>query len=349
MKSLLVIISILFALQAVAEDKWEGGKTYNKIVCEKNKKWSYALYLPKKYDPDRKEAWPVMFIWTPGGGKANTLKRLIPGAELTDCILVCSIETSNNNKNNSEGMATTLEDVITKFKCDSNFIFCTGMSGGGRRTYGAAAATGKGKLFTGVFPCGAGEPNQKLARNAFYFGASGTTCYNREQMAVSFISKIKNKGKLVWTPGGHVWAGEKIYTHGFAYLYANNLNKVRNSPELYALYYEDFCKELKTIIDKEQDKFYKYELLSCLALVSRNKDQATVRKELNTLKSDKEIRAYLYCQTDLEKFLKKYYTNYYSKKGPVSDKAVKAMNKLIEKYKDLPYVEILKQLIKKAP
>ena len=166
---------------------------------------------------------------------------------------------------------------------------------------------------------------------------------------MSFLSKIRSRGKLVFVPGNHTWAGEQTYTLGMAYLYANNLNAMRMTSKDYDLYIKDFCSEMKEMIDAETDQFRKYELLTVLATVMRNKEINQVRKELNTVKFQKEVRLYIDAQKDLEKFLKKYYRSEYSKKGPINSRGVKDMEKLLKKYKDLPFADIMKRLAEKAP
>ncbi|MCM8538824.1 MAG: hypothetical protein NE328_00970 [Lentisphaeraceae bacterium] len=341
----LCVLFLLFAVTVSGQD-YVGGKTVDKITCDENTKWSYAAYFPKSYDHKREEPWPVMFIFTPGGGNAGTMKKMIEGAELCDAILICSIETSNSYKENGPAMYATVNDVRKKFKIHPDFTFVTGFSGGGRRAYYMAGNYEKGKFFTGCIPCGAGEPSAKIPRNSYYFGLSGTNCYNRDQMVVSLLGKIKKYGKLRFEIGAHMWPGEKLYTEAMAFLYANNLNKLKAQGSEYDLYIEKFCLELRAMASKESDVYRKFELLSTLALVMKNKDLNDVRKELSELTRSDEIEKYLDARKYLDKFLSKYYRNSYSvpKGQKMSDRAVKDMDKLLKKYDGLPLTEIMKKL-----
>ncbi len=338
---------LAFSLLTVSAQEFKGGKTIDKIKCEENGQWSYSVYLPKAYDHERKEPWPVLFVFTPGGGKPNTAKKMIEGAELCDAIIITSIETSNSYKQNGPAMFATINDARKRFKLHPQFTFVTGFSGGGRRAYYIASDYDKGKFFTGCIPCGAGEPNAKLIKSGYYYGLSGTNCYNREQMAVSFLKKIKKYGKLRFEVGGHIWPGEKLYTEAMAFLYANNLNKLRGQGPEYDLYFKNFCQELRSMANAETDIYRKYELMSTLALVMRNKETSDVRKELLTVTRQNEIRNYQYARKDLEKFMAKYFTNYYSvpKNQKMNPRAAKDMDKLIKKYAELPLAEIMKKLV----
>lgn len=336
----------LFTALSLFSQDYVGGKTIDKIKCDENPKWSYAAYFPKSYDHNRKEPWPVLFVFTPGGGKAGTLKKMIEGAELCDAILICSIETSNSYKENGPAMYATVNDVRKKFKIHPSFAFVTGFSGGGRRAYHMAGGYDKGKFFTGCIPCGAGEPSAKIPKKSYYFGLSGTNCFNREQMSVSLLGKIKKYGKLRYQVGAHIWPGEELYTEAMAFLYANNLNKLRAQGSEYDLYFDNFCLELRAMASKESDVYRKYELMSTLALVMKNKDINDVRKEVSEQTRSKEIKNYLDARKDLSKFLLKYYRDSYSvpKGQKMSARAVKDMDKLLKKYEGLPLTVIMKKL-----
>lgn len=344
MRLLFLLISITL-LPAFGQE-FKAGSTIDQIKCEGNTQWSYSVYLPKSYDHKREEPWPVMFIFTPGGGNAGTAKKMIEGAELCDTILITSIETSNKYNKNGEAMYATVNDVRKRFKIHPAFTFVTGFSGGGRRAYYMAGEYDKGKFFTGCIPCGAGEPSAKLAKDAYYFGLSGTNCYNREQMAVSFLSKIKKDGDLRFEVGAHIWPGEKLYTEAMAFIYANNLNKLRAQDNEYDLYFKNFCEELRSMAKAESDIYRKYELLNTLSMVMKNKEINDVRQEIATLKKEKEIINYLNARKDLDKFLKKYYREQFSvpKNQKMNPRAVKDMEKLIKKYEGLPLTDIMKKL-----
>ena len=340
----LILTFLIFCSTVINAQNFTGGSFTNSIACKKNPKWSYAVYLPKDYDHNANRKWATMINFGAVKGGTHMLKRMVEAAEITNCILICSIETSNRTANNGEGMQATINDVLQRFKVHEKLFFVTGMSGGARRAF-LANSMFKKPVFTGVLPCGAnGYPTSK-ERKVWFYGACGSNCYNREQMAVSF-RKIGKQGKLVYFAGKHVWAGQEHYTEGVPWLYANNLNNI--SPQEYDKYYKDFLERLKAKADSEQDIYRKFRFYSTLALVKRNKDASEVKRELQNIMRSQEIQIYLKAEKEFEKFLAKYYTNGSSTSRAVNSRGQKAAEKIRQKYPDAPFSALLELMVKPA-
>ncbi|MCM8534622.1 MAG: hypothetical protein NE334_01660 [Lentisphaeraceae bacterium] len=345
MSKLILVLCSFFAL-CVSAQEFKGGQFVESIKCKANPKWSYAVYLPKDYDHTQDRKWSTMICFGASKGGTNALKKMVEGAELTNSILISSIETSNNTKNNAEGMKATIADVQEKFKVSENFLFVTGFSGGARRAFYANSMYKK-PIFTGVFPCGAGGSKTSKERKVFFFGACGTNCFNREEMASSFRG-LKKQGKLIYFPGAHAWAGEKEYTEGMAWLYAQNLNNVSTSE--YDKFYSPFYERMKKKLDAETDTYEKYHLYETLSFVKGFKEASNIRREFQNMQRSKEIQEYLKAEKDYQKFLAKYYRKSYSdtSKKPLNAKAQKDATKFMEKYPNVPQTALLKKLVDKA-
>ncbi|MBN2564065.1 MAG: hypothetical protein JXQ75_24385 [Phycisphaerae bacterium] len=78
------------------------GRIIKDVACEEEPEWSYLLYLPRAYKPDRK--WPVLYILGPMGGSEYDVQRYVKGAELNGWILAMSTQRRNNFDRSGEAV-----------------------------------------------------------------------------------------------------------------------------------------------------------------------------------------------------------------------------------------------------
>jgi hypothetical protein len=140
---------------------FETGKLIPSVVTAHDPGQSYALYLPKKYDPRRK--WPILYGFSPyGRGTGNVPVKLFQqAAEKYGWIVVGS----NNSRNGpwppiAKAVNAMMKDTAARFSIDPARRYATGFSGGARVAFHLACHTKP--QFAGVIPIGAGMMgNQK--------------------------------------------------------------------------------------------------------------------------------------------------------------------------------------------
>lgn len=198
----------------MAED-YSAGQVVPCVQCDG---YSYVLRLPKGYDSQRDEKWPVLFIMSAGGGKVATLDRYIPGADLCGWILAVSIESKNSNDGrvSHEAITSMVEDVFDRLPVNEKRCYSSGMSGGGREAFWMANQFRRNII--GMIPCGAGDCGNNVANDALAYGLCGANCFNRWDMTITFAERIRTRGVLRFFAGGHTWAQEPLITEAILWL-----------------------------------------------------------------------------------------------------------------------------------
>lgn len=170
--------SSIFATKNIS-DSIPKGVVVDTILCKANPKFSYALYLPTKYNENK--LWPIIYVFDPvanGKIEANLYKD---AAEKYGYIVVCS----NNSKNgpwdkNDEAIKYTIEDAEIRFAYDKRRVYTSGYSGGARLASRIALNSQK---IAGVIGYCAGFPpkimyNTSQIKGFDYIGLIGKRDYN---------------------------------------------------------------------------------------------------------------------------------------------------------------------------
>ena len=122
----------------------------------------YLLYLPNDYD--QKEAWPLMVFLHGIGESGDNLElvkkhgppKLIAAGKQFPFIVV-SPQCPKNSWWEPLELKTLLDEIVEKYKVDTNRIYLTGLSMGGFGTWSLAAM--QPDRFAAIVPiCGGGEP-----------------------------------------------------------------------------------------------------------------------------------------------------------------------------------------------
>lgn len=202
------------------------GTTSGAIACQGDEKWSYHLYLPKAFNTGR--TWPVCFVMDPGGGGPGSLQRYITSADKFGIILAVSVQSKNDYGDSDLAMMAMVKDVYARVPVNKALSFATGMSGGSRMAYLMAEMN---KNIAGVLACGSGSGiylkektfrKAKLHHGLVVCSLEGTNCFNRRE-AVASHKTFNEDCRIIWFPGGHVWAEEPLITEGMAHIYAKVL------------------------------------------------------------------------------------------------------------------------------
>ena len=107
------------------------GQLVEKVACARDPNQSYALYLPRNYDKNRK--WPVLYAFDPGARGRIPVERFKDAAEQYGWILVGS----NNSRNASiqssiDAWNAIVKDTMDRFSIDDGRAYAAGFSGGAR-------------------------------------------------------------------------------------------------------------------------------------------------------------------------------------------------------------------------
>jgi len=329
---------------------FEFGEISSEIKLSEDDEISYHMFVPESIKST--QAWPVMFVFDPGGGTPNTLKRYIPGANRNGWALVVSVQSANSSKIGVErSVFSMVDEVIAKYPVDKTRLYASGHSGGSR-TAGLLGEHMKKRDFAGLLANGAGvgyaRVYQQSSKSSIY-ALCGSNCFNRWDMPKSLAQIRCNNKKLVIFPGNHDWASEKYMTEGISMLTGWFLKDAAKT----GVQYKEECirfaerelEEINTLKESEPGKALIWaQLLSELKLPSDL--AAQVRKELSVLKTDKAALHYLEGEKALDNLMDKHFivpnhATCYNRADPGATKAALA---LAEKYGDTSFKVVFERL-----
>lgn len=332
-----VIFSLCISIHA---QPFKCGEIINKVQCEDDRDYSYVLYLPSKYDENRADKYPVMFVMSPGGGNTKRLQRYLLGAEKNNWILAMSVESRNSFTKNEQAIEAMIEDVFDRFLVNKKRCYASGMSGGGRETF--ALANKMKSNIIGIIPCGAGDSGSKYQCRALAYGLCGGKCFNRWDMALTFYERIKDDGRLRFFNGGHVWADEALLFDAMTWLNAKYLAKKGSKTEI-----DQFSEMLFGEIKKkyEDDPYFAYENATVLSELKKAPHAAQTKKILAKLKTDPRIKLYSEAVEDMDDFCDEHFStdvmDCYNNRCTSTQK--KDAQKLLAKYRTTPLAKTIEQ------
>ena len=220
---LFIIFSALVSLtcQAQADEQLPRGALIEKVVCRNNPSYSYALYLPSGYTPEKK--WPVLYLFDPFARGRVPVEVFSEAAEHNGYLLVGS----NNSQNNisaeklSEIISSVWADTHARLSLDEKRAYAAGLSGGARvATYFASSCRG---CVAGVIVCGATFPSKfpldKQLPFAVY-GLAGFDDFNYPELVKTFDKLMKNgtPSHLKVFEGRHGWPPKELASDALAWL-----------------------------------------------------------------------------------------------------------------------------------
>lgn len=188
-------------------DSLIAGKLYHHVAINGDELNSFALYLPKLYQPNF--AWPVIFFFDAGGNGSLPLKKYQNLADSLGYIFVGS-NVSKNGQSIDETLMiwnTIKNSCLNHFAIDRNRIILAGFSGGARV---CCAIAFQEKTIQGIIANSAGAPQleQILNQNSFFIGLSGKGDMNRAEMIgiEQHLSSYSSNHFYIEFDGIHEWA-----------------------------------------------------------------------------------------------------------------------------------------------
>lgn len=189
------------------------GQTYERFQCLQFPDYSYALYLPPGYSPEKK--WPVIFLFEPAARAAIPLNLYKPAAERYGYILVASWDSKNGPlQPQIDAVNAVWADASSRFNLDPERIYATGFSGGSRISWHMAFHA---SVVKGVIGCGAGTsfPDHPRKDQGFdYIGLVGDTDPNFTEMTnlERQLSDASIENRLMIFQGPHIWPSADLCT-----------------------------------------------------------------------------------------------------------------------------------------
>jgi len=209
----------LFLNAAVAE--FPTGKIIEKVECHQAPGFSYALYLPSSYQPEK--TWPVLFCFDPRANGMNPAELFQEGAEKYGYIIISSNNSGSDDPSvpNLQAMKAIYDDALSRFSVDKQRLYATGLSGGAR----VACDMGykyRGQV-AGVIGCGAGfpidTPPSKDTPFAFY-ETIGNLDFNYYEIRL-LRPKLEASGipfKIHIFDGEHWWPPKEVSTEALEWM-----------------------------------------------------------------------------------------------------------------------------------
>jgi dienelactone hydrolase len=198
----------------------EPGALHARVTALANPSYSYALFVPAAYTPNRR--WPVLFAFDPMARGERPVELARNVAEQYGYIVAGSLDARNGPLAPAVDAARIMmQDVETRLSIDPARVYVTGFSGAARLC--VTLATLCPPCITGVLAHGAGYPaGVEPARNtAFdYFGTIGDADFNYAEV-VRLHAQLDDLGvsnRLRIFEGPHGWAPEDVWQQAFAWL-----------------------------------------------------------------------------------------------------------------------------------
>ena len=184
------------------------GRMVEKIVCRSDPRFSFALYLPSRFDPAR--SWPLLLVLDPRGRGALAAERFREPAEEYGWMVISSNDTRSDEATTPNGdiLQALWTDAFSRFPADPKRTYAAGFSGGARLSFLIALAR-PGSL-AGVVVSGGGLPAGSAIRSTpgfSVFATAGNTDFNYQEMRLldATLEKYGAAHRLAIFDGGHEW------------------------------------------------------------------------------------------------------------------------------------------------
>ena len=208
--------------------QWPTGKVYKKVKVQSDTSLSYAVYLPKSYNPETTK--PVMFLFDAHAGGLLPVKKYQSIAEKFQIILVASNNSKNGQSPSERNRVISgfMGDVEKQFNVDMKRIYTAGFSGGARVATLVALYNGN---VAGVIGCAAGFPQvQNPVNTAFeWIGVVGNKDFNYLELKNLNRQLRANhfKSRLLVFDGKHEWPPAEVMKDAFTMVLKKNSGKSR--------------------------------------------------------------------------------------------------------------------------
>jgi dienelactone hydrolase len=214
------LLALSLVAAPVAVDEVPAGRIVEKLACRSNPAFSYALYLPSGYTPERR--WPVLLVFDPGARATYGAELFRASAERFGWIVMSSADTRSSGvtmRHNVDAAIAMLGDADTRWATDRTRYYATGFSGGATLAWMVGR---EGGHFAGVIGCGGPWQDGVFPEHATYdhFGAAGMLDFNHVDM-IRIDRLLGERGaahRIEFFPGPHAWMPAPLAAEALAWL-----------------------------------------------------------------------------------------------------------------------------------
>jgi hypothetical protein len=217
-----------------AADTFPLGEVVDSVVSISDPTQSYALYLPSGYD--RWRTWPVMYLMDPRGRALIPMELFREAAERHGWILLSSYDTASDGpvEPNEIALDAMLGDTQRLLAPNMNRLYLCGFSGTARTSW--PFAVNLAGYVAGVIGVGAGlpadasnvaYPSLLMAQPFSFFGASGNTDFNYEEMLRldATLGRFHIPHRLALFEGPHSWLPKDLAERAVGWLEIQAMKK----------------------------------------------------------------------------------------------------------------------------
>ncbi|MEN7972502.1 MAG: hypothetical protein ABFR47_01570 [Verrucomicrobiota bacterium] len=338
-RSFMAAVLLGAILPGVRAETYESGKIIKEVQCFRDRSYSYMLYLPSGYTPDRAVKWPVVFAMDSKGGTEEDIKRYIEGAEKNNWIVALSIQSKALSSESAKAVAAMVGDVFARFAVDKERCYAAGMAGGARMAFWLAGK--RRDNIIGIIPCGAGDVLHEYHGRALAYGLCGARSFSRWDMAITFNERIRSRGYLRFFPGEGLRADEELVFDAITWLNGKYLSKKGSPGEI-----EQFSKMIyDEILEKyDADPFSAYETATILSWIPKTPPLAdNVKAMADKLEEGENIQLYIQGLKDMDGFVERHFN---TKAGDCINNRLTRWQKedadlLLAKYADTPLAPVI--------
>lgn len=310
---LLVALACVSTLAAgESSEPFEVGRVLDPVVCRDDPDYSYALYLPNAYTPDR--AWPAVLAFDARGRGGLAVDRFRESAERLGYAVIGSNDVSSDGPYdpNLHAVRALLGDAQTRLALDDRRLYAAGFSGGARFACDLGFFL-EGRI-AGVIGAGAGFSSQKPPKRDTpfaFFGTIGTADFNYYELREleETLRRLDVPHRVVYFDGGHAWPPVELASEALEWMHlqAMKSGKITRSDSFIDAQFERLTGEARALDESGQavEAFRAYRALvsdfeglhdvdKATAAFSRLERSPEVRKRLRTeRKQDDKDRLYV--------------------------------------------------------
>lgn len=337
-----LLIPALVATSAFAD--FENGKVFENVICKENTHYSYLLYLPTTYTPEREDPWPVIFLIGHNGGQKVLFNKFIPAAEQNGLILAMSNESKNNFPESAQAIEAMVEDVFATFPIAEYQCLAGGIGHGGLMAFQLEEQ--RHKNIAGIFAVNALYPEQNINIPTYLLCRSSSNARNRlvhnrgylrDEYSINFYNP--DEGEF---DEGHV---------SFAILWLQG--QILNSKGSKAAKNEYSTHLLAQIQSNlKSDPYLAFRQTKLLSTLKKMPNYKTAKNLLDDLEEEPDIAHYLKARKAMDRFIDDYlnvmpyeYENQYLN----SDEPEKEAWELSKEFSETPFAELIYALGQKTP
>ncbi len=296
---LLILMPLTFGMcsgPSKDRDHFEPGQVIPHLQCSADTSFSYCLYLPSDYDPDK--TYPLIYAFDAHGKGEVPVKLFKEMAEKFGYILIGSNDSRNGLSQESlmHIYEVISSDVLGRFSVNRDRIYTAGFSGGSR--VASSIAIYKGGI-AGVIGCSAGFPavTEPIQFHFDYIGFVGDEDMNYLEM-ITLQEALQEAGYrhlLVVFHGGHHWPPAATIAEAFTWMEANAMRdlKKEKDPDFIEASIQNLNVEARQL-EKSGQLGAAYEVYGRIVLLFDGLADVTIYKErLKALGQQADVRDFL--------------------------------------------------------